>query len=86
MVKKLALITTFAITTMAASADASYTTSRDTIHNFQRIVTAGGQGGGGALGWSATSSTDAIVRTLKERVVALNTSFKHGINTTTYVV
>lgn len=36
-------------------------------HNFQRIVTAGGQGGGGALGWSATSSTDAIVRTLKER-------------------
>ena len=31
MVKKLALITTFAITTMAASADASYTTSRDTI-------------------------------------------------------
>ena len=32
MVKKLALITTFAITTMAASADASYTTPRDTSH------------------------------------------------------
>lgn len=36
-------------------------------HVFHRLLTAGGQGGGGALGWSATSSTDAIVRTLKER-------------------
>lgn len=36
-------------------------------HVFQRLLTAGGQGGGGALGWSTTSTTDAIVRTLQER-------------------
>ncbi len=36
-------------------------------HVFQRLLTAIGQGGGGALGWSTTSTTDAIVRTLQER-------------------
>lgn len=36
-------------------------------HVFQRIVTAGGPVSGGAVGWSATSSADSVVRTLQER-------------------